>query len=542
MSNKREFEGGGSLPCRIFEATVAYKSTTMIKRSTLHVSSAIILSTFALLFGSNVNSSRPNLSKLNNEISKSATPKQTPANLFDWYPPRANRHRELAASRQSSALVDGQQMTRELAQQVDTDLSRYAELPVPSDERISSQKFKSFFSDLNFKGPHSFSSLSKLRHQQTKYTGLGGSGEIQHLLPNGPPPFRPTMLMLSLSNHNLMLLDKFKKTLLFKKYYKSKIYNLFLQILQQLSSLLKKMAKEKVLAHKLKVITVHAVLSKLIHSKKNQFTQLKWPLVVLNPAFLRQMLSTPTFLVMLFHAIEVAYTSLPIKHFWLRPLVKMVAQRSPAEEERIWWYRKRFYDSINGLGSSEMEPNLRATHFHTRGKPALIAVPSIGKLMKHFESHNIGVDYAFGQQFKQPQAFSYHQTSKEHADESILSSAQEESFLANQLKHYNRHQQMDHSNQAQQQQWTGQMPSADQLMSQEEFEMMDPQDREYILHEARRRFEESKWTNEIIKQQSDMIDSLAQHNEMDDPGNAENRQGVDPLDAANSKEASDTTE
>jgi len=198
------------------------------------------------------------------------------------------------------------------------------------------------------------------------------------MLPSGPPPFKPTAFSLKL--HSLGILAKLREAKLFRKIQQSKVYYLFLDTIQQMAILAEKLARKKEKFDYKQMIAIQAVTNKLA-SKKGELMKLQWPLVMLNPQFMREIMSNPTFLVMIFHAIEVAYMSIPIK-FWLKPLVKLVKQRHPEKEEQIWWNRKRLYETLNGLGSSELQPNLKTKDFRHPGKPAVVAFPRLARTFR----------------------------------------------------------------------------------------------------------------------------------------------------------------
>lgn len=432
--------------------------------------------------------------------------------------------------------------------------------------------------------------LQSIHHEHQRNTNHRRYNDqsISKILPSGPPPFRPSSLMLGLGTSGA--LDKLKRTKMFKRMYKSKVYYLFLDVLQQLNILVDKMAKKKIDVTGAHMAAIQATVSQLA-LKGGHSLKLKWPLVMLNPHFIKEILSSPTFLVMLFHAIEVAYTSLPA-HFWLKPLVKLVKQPSPEKEEKIWWRRKRFYDTLNGHGSSELEPNLKTIHFKNPGSPTPVAFPTLTSIIRHlagkpppnprhykYPVNNVIVQPDFatphdGFELMENNLIEAHPTNYDlmnlgtttssgddsavnhHANEMYMTTAQEESFLANQSPHssgghHNHHyveETKDHdvvsasesktTNQqtrrppaevhqsmnvdyrsksgngqsdrivVEQEGWLTQVPSKDELMSQQEFDSLDAHERELVLREARDRFEESRLTNELIKQQNDFVDSF----------------------------------
>jgi hypothetical protein len=223
--------------------------------------------------------------------------------------------------------------------------------------------------------------LNRLQQHKSNSAAANANGKLPvgHILPSGPPPFRPPSLLLSLNSWGA--LEKLKRTKIFKRMYKSRAYYLFLDVIQQLVIMLDNIAKKKIDLTDSNVATIQAVVHKLAF-KGGQKLKLKWPLVMLNPHFIKELLGTPTMLVMLFHAIEVAYMSLPTA-FWLKPLVKLVKQPSPEKEDEVWWRRKRLYDIVNGPGSSELQPNLKAIHFK---RPPAEPSAGIADLLHHFAS------------------------------------------------------------------------------------------------------------------------------------------------------------
>lgn len=386
------------------------------------------------------------------------------------------------------------------------------------------------------------------------------SNRNQHMLPNGPPPYRPSMLLLDL--HAKGALDKVKRSELFKKVYKSKVYYLYLDVLQQLALVVSRLAQKKFNLGQAKLGAVQVVINKLT-SKGGQLMKLKWPLIMMNPYFLRELISTPTFLIMLFHAIEVAYMSMPHKSLLLKPLVKLVEQPGPDKEEKIWWGRKRIYDTLNGFDASELQPNLKTVHFRNPGKPTPIAIPTLVALVRkvaklptpnpssfqQFPSGSPTLQH-HSQLYLPGEAQSYSDTEDSNSlfenqapirwgvgSQSLVPTStlvENETQDWNQIKSaaslmqeagFDRPYQMEEtklraphstamdyftasSTIPNQEDWLSHMPSAEQLMSQSEFNSLDPKDRELVLREARDRFEESKWTNELIKQHSDFIESF----------------------------------
>lgn len=456
------------------------------------------------------------------------------------------------------------------------------------------------------------------------------------ILPSGPPPFRPSSIILGLNS--MGLLKKLKKTKIFKRMYKSKVYYLFLDTLQQLAVLAEKVSKKKLDIAEANMATIQAVTNKLV-SKGGQNLKLKWPLVMLNPQFLRELLSSPTFLVMLFHAIEVAYMSTPI-NFWLKPLVKLVKQPSPKEEEQIWWRRKRLYDTLNGHGASELQPNLRSIHFKQPGEPTPVAFPHLVQMFRDLtgrpapnpDHYKYPVNYqttheqpsqtygdipnfaaAAAEHYIDDTAYQQPATKVVYTDEetkhqegsndqTFMTAAQEESFLANQIqtntelgnqqsfKQQHQYQQQNSPTFEQQSQhqlyqehetsnfnpqggsqpnWmfdlasatnTGEQTTQDQiqeslhkakklnepkhiesielpniyspanemdhynwlskhrnhLMTHDEFQLLDPQQRELVLNEAKRSLWEAGLADNIIKKQTDFVESFTNRRRDDD--------------------------
>lgn len=377
---------------------------------------------------------------------------------------------------------------------------------------------------------------------------------IHKMLPNGPPPFRPSTLLLGLSTTSI--LDKLKRTRIFKKIYKSKVYYLFLDVLQQLIVLVDKIAKKKIDLTDANMAAIHAVINKFA-LKGGHKLKLKWPLVMLNPHFIKEILSNPTYLVMLFHAIEVAYMSMPV-NFWLKPLVKLVKQPSYEKEEEIWWRRKRIYDTLNGHGASELQPNLKTIHFKNRGQHTPVAFPRIVNRIRQLT----GRPAPDSHHYKYPDDNIYPSDINLYTDQSAIIHYPVE-HLSHNLVHppdggkYNNEVDMNdaflakqipqpgHASQQSptvptndwtpaiesninlqkepseiqtdpligalsidQDHWLSRLPTQDQLMSQSEFDSLDAHERDLVLREAQKRIEESRLTNELIKQQNDIIESF----------------------------------
>lgn len=413
---------------------------------------------------------------------------------------------------------------------------------------------------LNGNGAHQF--INRGAHSRR---GPGSDrGSIVRTLPSGPPPFRPSSLVLGLNSFGA--LEKLKRTKLFRRMYKSKVYYLFLDVLQQLGQLLSKIAKKKIDVAGSSVAAIEAVAGKLL-LKGGQQLKLKWPLVMLNPHFIKEILANPTFLVMLFHAIEVAYMSTPMA-FWLKPLVKLVKQSSPEKEEEVWWRRKRLYEVLNGPGSSELEPSLKAAHFRSPGQPAPISLAGLVSVLRQMMGRPEGrpayyrlpgapdvlataselfpaaaaaqeeEEEAPAMAFASPEAhqgpiresapmqaityhddvqqqgphlsqspsqhqYQYQQQQQQHqhhhgqaGSDGYLTSVQEESFLANQ----------DGA-------WPlaiSQATDRQQFMSASEFNLLGAREKELVLRETRKSHREAQLAEELIRQQSELVDSFAQ--------------------------------
>lgn len=397
--------------------------------------------------------------------------------------------------------------------------------------------------------------------------GNHSATSIRHYLPSGPPPIRPSMLMLGLTS-TTGVLDKLKRTSSFKRIYKSKVYHMFIDVLQKLTLLVDRLARKKVDFTNANLEALKAVFSKLTW-KGGNVMKLKWPMAMLNPQFLKEVLSTPTFLVMLFHAVEVAYLSMPT-HSWLKPFVKLVTQPSPEKEEQIWWRRKRLYDTLNGRGSSELQPNMKTIHFRRPGLPTPIAFPSLVNLVRQLAKkpppivahYQQPVDHGppplpneYHNMVNLPTMYSIESTNNVYKTDHHMNTAQQEAFLSNQIKAQNivrmpggappklalhegaipelQFQMLDDNSfggkrlasvaatdvrpyeltasnviPMNPEDWLTHMPSQDQLMSQTEFDSLDEHERELVIKEAQNRFEESKLTNDLIKQHSDYIDSI----------------------------------
>lgn len=413
-----------------------------------------------------------------------------------------------------------------------------------------------------------------------------GRGAIVRLLPKGPQPYRPSSILLSLNSFGLM--EKLKQTRAFKRMYKSKVYYLFLDVLQQLVGLVDKLAKQRLDATGSKVAAVQAIAGKLL-LKGGQQLKLNWPLVMLNPLFIKELLANPTFLVMLFHAIETAYMSTPAG-LWLKPLIKLVKQPSGEKEEEVWWRRKRIYEVLNGPGSSEAEPSLKAAHFRRPGEPAPARLSGFVQTLRQMTGRprqtqhdyynqaalqadlqmarpprqrpppEVLIQRPLGQQeetlnvesgqddalqalpmdaelgaHEEPVMVKQNALGQlEPAD--YLTGAQEKAFLANQLAFDQRQPPRPHappsaasqepsqssaatSHQHEEASADWQMDNAlahsepgggaNELMSQREFDMLDPEQRELVLRETRRNEKEARLAEELIRQQSELVESFA---------------------------------
>lgn len=387
---------------------------------------------------------------------------------------------------------------------------------------------------------------------------------LRQYLPSGPPPFKPPMVAFHETSRKAY--EQLKKTLIFKKMYKPKVYYLFLDTLRQLTLLAENLSRKKLAIAGAKYEALQKIVNKIAWKGSNAL-KLKWPLVMLNPRFLREILSNPTFLVMLFHAVEVAYMSMPM-NFWLKPLMKLIAQRSPEKEEEIWWRRKRIYDTLNGHGASELQPNLKTAHFRNPGEPTPIAIPTIVHVFRNLvdrpspdPTYHKHLSTGSSEQASDNVALSpygnylddfYHSSSNK--DSQQMTNAQEEEFLKNQVGMNQKN--IDPENAAttlvenetsdwplemmesgvvsqsmdpepspnhhlaiaptNQEDWLSQRPSEDQLMSQHEFNSLDPKEKDMVLREARQRFEESKWANELIKEHNDFINAFTQQDQTPD--------------------------
>lgn len=422
------------------------------------------------------------------------------------------------------------------------DVSRYGEISIPI-SKYGDRKERSFL----FRDRLSASGGKKNLIQPVKDLPTGGryvANPNRQYLPGGPPPFRPSSLMLGAASSGVV--DILKQTTTFKRMYKSKAYYLFLDILRQLNLVAENISKKKMDLARVQFEAIQAIINKLT-SKSKHFLKLKWPIVMLNPQFVRELMSSPTFLVMLFHAVEVAYMSMP-GNFFLKPLVKLVAQPSPEKEEKIWWRRKRLYDTLNGHGSSELQPNLKTIHFQNYGEQTPIALPKIVNVFRKLTNRPPPNPATFKQHFIYPSGsiprpvgtILNFDGNSIYDSNLYMNNLQEDAFLANQLKtghpldHKKSHDEesapnsqihlargtilgqtivkpvysYDQINQTNHEEWLAHRLQPEQLMSQEEFDSLDPRDKERMMREIRSRYEESQWTNELIKQHSDFIDAF----------------------------------
>lgn len=387
---------------------------------------------------------------------------------------------------------------------------------------------------------------------------------LRQYLPSGPPPFKPPMVAFHEASRKTY--EQLKQTLIFKRMYKPKVYYLFLDTLRHLKLLAETLSRKKLAIAGAKHEALQKVLNKIAWAGSNAL-KLKWPLVMLNPKFLKEILSNPTFLVMLFHAVEVAYMSMPM-NFWLKPLMKMIAQRSPEKEEEIWWRRKMIYDTLNGHGASELQPNLKKAHFRNPGEPSPIAIPTIVHMFRNLmdrpspdPTYHKHVSTGPSEQASDNVVLSPHGNyldeldhPSSNKDPQQMTNAQEEAFLANQIGMNRKNkdpenaattlvenessdwplEMMESSVVSQsinpessqnhqlaiaptiQEDWLSQQPSEDQLMSQHEFDSLDPKEKDMVLREARQRFEESKWANELIKEHNDFINAFTHQDQTPD--------------------------
>lgn len=422
------------------------------------------------------------------------------------------------------------------------DISRYGEIRVPFIKNESGRRERSFLS----KDKLPFNQGKRKPIQTISSSPTGGryvASLNRHYLPNGPPPFQPSTFMLGTLSGGA--LERLKRTSTFKRMYRSKAYYLFLDILRQLNLIADNISKKKMDLAQVQMETIQTIINKITPRFGNNL-KTKWPLVMLNPQFFRELISSPTFLVMLFHAVEVAYMTMP-GSLLLKSLVQLIAQPSPEKEEKIWWRRKRLYDTLNGHGSSELQPNLKTINFRNPGEQTPIAIPKIVSIFRKLTNRPPPDPTTHKQHFIYPSSSIPQQVSsildlkgsQIHDNDLYMNAVQESAFLANQLKakYQINHKQpqneesMDDwqtlyakgttSNQAimkpeyfdqmalgNQEEWLTYRPHPEQLMSKQEFDSLDPQDKERMMQEVRDRFEESKWTNELIRQQSEFIEAF----------------------------------
>lgn len=305
----------------------------------------------------------------------------------------------------------------------------------------------------------------------------------QYYLPAGPPPFRPSAMVLALNSG----LRKLKIPTIKLHMEQRRLYYTFLDIVRGLHRLADQMARGQVQITGAKLHLMQSLIGKLA-AAGGKALKLKWPLVMLNPHFLKELLANPTFLVMLFHAIELAsYSSAsPLVATLLKPLVKLVKQPSPEQEERTWWRRKRLYETFNGIGSSELQPNLKTAHFRRPGEPALVSLPALSRLLPNFYDKRLLEPPKYRQPLQLPPPPPPQEPDQQLA---IVGG--------------------DHSPPDEPHAWQQLMPVGEhQLLSEEEFEGLEESEKERIISEARRNLEESLWTNELIQRQNSLVESL----------------------------------
>lgn len=385
--------------------------------------------------------------------------------------------------------------------------------------------------------PSSLSQFKLNEHSRRSTHSVNG-----HMLPSGPPPFRPPIVLLNLMNSNgnrnsNSLLNKLKTSKTFKNNYISNVYYFYFDVLRQLNILSQKLIEKRLIFSRKKLISIQALIN-VILNKKGSLIKLKWPLIMLNPKFITNLLRDPTFLVMLFHSIETAYTSMPNKRFILKPLINIVNQPSLEKEERIWWKRKRQYDLINGPNSSELEPNLRAKHFKFRSnlesEELKLNEKIIAKLRKFArklsKKGQINPTYyrypliatqqetsmnSNSNSNKYPNGSNWIRYLEPHEDTEGPQTIDDYEFNNNNDNYYSSIDQITYkdskpasvvhleSNGEKNAHYDYQT-----IMSPFEFESLEPKERKLILLEAKRSFEESKLTDELIKQQTELIESF----------------------------------
>lgn len=407
----------------------------------------------------------------------------------------------------------------------------------------------------------------------------------QHLLPSGPPPFKPMQAFLVnlaslmqqneqqyLSNSDLllpMLRNRMKKTKIYKQFENSPAQYFFLDILKQLSLLCDKLAhtqvkfvkwpfklhlfietlvekvgknmvKNKNFGHSFssqydwpKTTTTtknkHGFLANQMHSMKDKakILLLKWPIVMLNPRFLPSLLQDPTFLVSLFNTVETAYLSMPHKLHWLKPIVRLVTQPNFEKEEQIWWRRKRHYDLLNGPQSSELEPNLQTKHFRTipmevkrkyianSSSPTKLIVPALIGLTRKLMHKKAPQQ----QHYKYPRAERVSENPVQNINPKINNNNNNNYDDNNIISQMPIPIQLQESHQSPEIGLQNEQPalannlhtslsSHRDLLTQEEFDSLEPEHKRLILEESRRQLEEAKFTDDLIKQHTDFIESF----------------------------------
>lgn len=403
-------------------------------------------------------------------------------------------------------------------------------------------------------------------------------------LPKGPPPLGPSKLLLGLNEARRTHMKKIKgfssiidnrhlnRFASITKKKKDQLEYILLDSMKQLTLLSQSMkqhlhpinlklvkADEIKLALEAFLLNLSSKMSnfnkgaRLNFKKHNHNQSAQWPLILLsNPRFLTNLMSDPNFLVSLFNTIETAYVSMPRKNLWLKPLLKIVSQRAPEKEERIWWRRKQHYDLMNGPNASELEPNLQSKGFRTvhkaQGhslilKPAKLAIPATVALLRKLTQ-------------KRPPDPSYYKYPKSIASSNHIHSFQPSIEHANMLIDTSKHpiavsspiwatshvvdehgghkqsqyyQNWDHSNlppegqasnelqqpidssahdQQAQQHGDQLLLASSPLMSESELANLDPHELELIYEQAKRHFEESSFTDKLIKEHTDFIESI----------------------------------
>lgn len=346
------------------------------------------------------------------------------------------------------------------------------------------------------------------------------------VLPNGPPPLIPSPVALKLGS---LILRPYKPQVASLS---QSAYRAYHDSVRQLKLLIDAAASQRVRTLGAKIMSQHLAATGLLSKWKRLF-KLNWPLVMLNPNFVKELLSNPTFLVMLFHTIELAHAS-SAKAFWLKPLVRLVAQPSHEKEEQIWWRRKRLYDTLNGHGSSELQPNLKTKHFQHPGRPASIAIPRLAGLVRLISNKEAPNPNSYHQPLSVPlnskevpmMAATSMDDLRDH-NQGFLPKLKANTLVELEKGHTLVEDTYANSGwqsrpgalmqqvapMAQQDDWLSLLPSKDQLMSAQEFEALEPREREQVIRQARLEIEESRWINDLIKQHQDFVDSLAKRSD-----------------------------